>query len=62
MLDDAAIAGWNIRFRKGKTLWMDLLPAWEQRDAEKFGLSRNPVIDIDPAFPVARSPPRRLWR
>jgi AsmA family. len=23
----------------------------EQRDAEKFGLSRNLVIDIDPAFP-----------
>ena len=23
----------------------------EQRDAEKFGLSRNTVIDIDPAFP-----------
>ena len=52
-LDDAAIAGLEYTLPQNwKTLWMDPLPEWlNSVTLKKFGLSRNLVIDIDPAFP-----------
>ncbi|MEH3774921.1 AsmA family protein [Enterobacter asburiae] len=53
VLDDAAIAGLEYTLPQNwKTLWMDPLPEWlNSVTLQKFGLSRNLVIDIDPAFP-----------
>ena len=53
VLDDAAIAGLEYTLPENwKTLWMDPLPEWlNSVTLTKFGLSRNLVIDIDPAFP-----------
>ncbi|WP_437749028.1 AsmA family protein [Enterobacter mori] len=53
VLDDAAIAGLEYTLPENwKTLWMDPLPEWlNSVTLKKFGLSRNLVIDIDPAFP-----------
>ena len=53
VLDDVAIAGLEYTLPENwKTLWMDPLPAWlNSVTLKKFGLSRNLVIDIDPAFP-----------
>ncbi|HGH4646151.1 TPA: AsmA family protein [Enterobacter roggenkampii] len=53
VLDDVAIAGLEYTLPQNwKTLWMDPLPEWlHSVTLQKFGLSRNLVIDIDPAFP-----------
>lgn len=53
LLDDVAVAGLEYTLPENwKTLWMDPLPAWlNSVTLKKFGLSRNLVIDIDPAFP-----------
>lgn len=53
VLDDAAIAGLEYTLPQNwKTLWMDPLPEWlNSVTLQKFGLSRNLMIDIDPAFP-----------
>lgn len=53
VLDDVAIAGLEHTLPQNwKTLWMDPLPEWlHSVTLQKFGLSRNLVIDIDPAFP-----------
>lgn len=53
VLDDAAVAGLEYTLPQNwKTLWMTPLPAWlNSVTLKKFGLSRNLVIDIDPAFP-----------
>ena len=53
VLDDAAIAGLEYTLPQNwKTLWMEPLPEWlNSVTLQKFGLSRNLVIDIDPAFP-----------
>ncbi|MCY0773365.1 AsmA family protein [Enterobacter cloacae complex sp. 2022EL-00788] len=53
VLDDVVIAGLEYTLPENwKTLWMDPLPAWlNSVTLKKFGLSRNLVIDIDPAFP-----------
>lgn len=53
VLDDAAIAGLEYTLPENwKTLWMEPLPEWlNSVTLKKFGLSRNLVIDIDPAFP-----------
>ena len=53
VLDDAAIAGLEYTLPENwKTLWMEALPEWlNSVTLKKFGLSRNLVIDIDPAFP-----------
>lgn len=53
VLDDAAIAGLEYTLPENwKTLWMETLPEWlNSVTLKKFGLSRNLVIDIDPAFP-----------
>lgn len=53
VLDDVAIAGLEYTLPENwKTLWMDPLPVWlNSVTLKKFGLSRNTVIDIDPAFP-----------
>ena len=53
ILDDVAIAGLEYTLPQNwKTLWMDPLPEWlNSVTLKKFGLSRNLVIDIDPAFP-----------
>ncbi|MEQ4466955.1 AsmA family protein [Enterobacter asburiae] len=53
VLDDVAIAGLEYTLSQNwKTLWMDPLPEWlNSVTLQKFGLSRNLVIDIDPAFP-----------
>ncbi|MDK9356136.1 AsmA family protein [Lelliottia wanjuensis] len=53
VLDDVAVAGLEYTLPQNwKTLWMEPLPEWLNGVAlKKFGLSRNLVIDIDPAFP-----------
>ncbi|MRS91792.1 AsmA family protein [Enterobacteriaceae bacterium RIT714] len=53
VLDDVAVAGLEYTLPQNwKTLWMDPLPEWlNSVTLKKFGLSRNLVIDIDPAFP-----------
>lgn len=53
VLDDDAIAGLEYTLPENwKTLWMEPLPEWlNSVTLQKFGLSRNLVIDIDPAFP-----------
>jgi len=53
VLDDVAVAGLEYTLPQNwKTLWMDPLPEWlNDVTLKKFGLSRNLVIDIDPAFP-----------
>lgn len=53
VLDDVAIAGLEYTLPQNwKTLWMEPLPEWlNSLTLKKFGLSRNLVIDIDPAFP-----------
>ncbi|MCF8584803.1 AsmA family protein [Enterobacter asburiae] len=53
VLDDVAIAGLEYTLPQNwKTLWMEPLPEWlNSVTLHKFGLSRNLVIDIDPAFP-----------
>lgn len=53
VLDDVAIAGLEYTLPENwKTLWMEPLPEWlNSVTLQKFGLSRNLVIDIDPAFP-----------
>lgn len=53
VLDDAAIAGLEYTLPENwKMLWMEPLPEWlNSVTLKKFGLSRNLVIDIDPAFP-----------
>lgn len=53
VLDDVAVAGLEYTLPQNwKTLWMDPLPEWLNGvTLKKFGLSRNLVIDIDPAFP-----------
>lgn len=53
VLDDVAIAGLEYTLPQNwKTLWMEPLPEWlNSVTLKKFGLSRNLVIDIDPAFP-----------
>lgn len=53
VLNDVAIAGLEYTLPQNwKTLWMTPLPEWlNSVTLLKFGLSRNLVIDIDPAFP-----------
>ncbi|WP_370973929.1 AsmA family protein [Enterobacter wuhouensis] len=53
VLDDAAIAGLEYTLPENwKTLWMEQLPQWlDSVKLNKFSLSRNLVIDIDPTFP-----------
>ncbi|MFZ5262096.1 AsmA family protein [Enterobacter roggenkampii] len=53
VLDDVAIAGLEYTLPQNwKELWMAPLPEWlNSVTLQKFGLSRNLVIDIDPAFP-----------
>lgn len=53
VLDDVAIAALEYTLPENwKTLWMEPLPEWLNNvTLQKFGLSRNLVIDIDPAFP-----------
>ncbi|HHA1472584.1 TPA: AsmA family protein [Enterobacter kobei] len=53
VLDDVAIAGLEYTLPQNwKTLWMEPLPEWlNSVTLQKFGLSRNLVIDIDPVFP-----------
>ncbi|WP_196095163.1 AsmA family protein [Enterobacter roggenkampii] len=53
VLDDVAIAGLEYTLPQNwKALWMAALPEWlNSVTLQKFGLSRNLVIDIDPAFP-----------
>ncbi|MBF2749980.1 AsmA family protein [Enterobacter bugandensis] len=53
VLDDVAIAGLEYTLPENwKMLWMEPLPEWlNSVTLQKFGLSRNLVIDIDPAFP-----------
>ncbi|HIF6283975.1 TPA: AsmA family protein [Enterobacter asburiae] len=53
VLDDVAIAWLEYTLPQNwKTLWMEPLPEWlNSVTLQKFGLSRNLVIDIDPAFP-----------
>ncbi|EKS7401625.1 AsmA family protein [Enterobacter roggenkampii] len=53
VLDDVAIAGLEYTLPQNwKALWMAPLPEWlNSVTLQKFGLSRNLVIDIDPAFP-----------
>lgn len=53
VLDDVAIAGLEYTLPQNwKKLWMEPLPDWlNSVTLQKFGLSRNLVIDIDPAFP-----------
>lgn len=53
VLDDVAVAGLEYTLPPNwKTLWMAQLPEWLHGvTLKKFGLSRNLVIDIDPAFP-----------
>jgi hypothetical protein len=53
VLDDVAVAGLEYTLPQNwKNLWMDPLPEWlNSVTLKKFGLSRNLVIDIDPAFP-----------
>ena len=53
VLDDVAVAGLEYTLPQNwKTQWMETLPEWLHNvTLRKFGLSRNLVIDIDPAFP-----------
>ncbi|MDX6921818.1 AsmA family protein [Enterobacter roggenkampii] len=53
VLNDVAIAGLEYTLPQNwKALWMAPLPEWlNSVTLQKFGLSRNLVIDIDPAFP-----------
>lgn len=53
VLNDVAIAGLEYTLPENwKTQWMEPLPEWlNSVTLQKFGLSRNLVIDIDPAFP-----------
>ena len=53
VLDDVAIAGLEYTLPENwKTLWMEQLPQWlDSVKLNKFSLSRNLVIDIDPTFP-----------
>ena len=53
VMDDVAIAGLEYTLPQNwKALWMAPLPEWlNSVTLQKFGLSRNLVIDIDPAFP-----------
>ena len=53
VLDDLAIAGLEYTLPENwKTQWMTALPAWlNSVTLKKFGLSRNLIIDVDPAFP-----------
>ncbi|MCL7702368.1 AsmA family protein [Enterobacter kobei] len=53
VLDDVAIAGLEYTLPQNwKALWMEPLPEWlNSVTLQKFGLGRNLVIDIDPAFP-----------
>lgn len=53
VLDDVAIAGLEYTLPQNwKALWMAPLPEWlNSVTLQKFGLSRNLVIDIDPTFP-----------
>ncbi len=53
VLDDVAVAGLEYTLPQNwKTQWMETLPEWLNNvTLRKFGLSRNLVIDVDPAFP-----------
>lgn len=53
VLDDVAVAGLEYTLPQNwKTQWMETLPEWlHSVTLRKVGLSRNLVIDIDPAFP-----------
>jgi len=53
VLDDVAIAGLEYTLPQNwKNQWMAELPTWlNSVTLKKFGLSRNLVIDVDPAFP-----------
>ncbi|OOB88407.1 hypothetical protein BZY71_03985 [Leclercia adecarboxylata] len=53
VLDDVAVAGLEYTLPQNwKTQWMETLPEWLHNvTLRKFGLSRNLVIDVDPAFP-----------
>ena len=53
VLDDVAIAGLEYTLPQNwKALWMAPLQEWlNSVTLQKFGLSRNLVIDIDPTFP-----------
>ncbi len=53
VLDDVAVAGLEYTLPQNwKTQWMETLPEWlHSVTLRKFCLSRNLVIDIDPAFP-----------
>ncbi len=53
VLDDVAVAGLEYTLPQNwKTQWMETLPEWLHNvTLRKFGLSRNLVIDADPAFP-----------
>jgi len=53
VLDDVAVAGLEYTLPQNwKTQWMETLPEWlHSVTLRKFGLSRNLVIDVDPAFP-----------
>lgn len=53
VLDDVAVAGLEYTLPQNwKRLWMTELPGWlNSVTLKKFGLSRNLVIDVDPAFP-----------
>jgi len=53
VLDDVDIAGLEYTLPQNwKNQWMAELPTWlNSVTLKKFGLSRNLVIDVDPAFP-----------
>lgn len=53
VLDDVAVAGLEYTLPQNwKTQWMETLPEWLHNvTLRKYGLSRNLVIDVDPAFP-----------
>ncbi|WP_144883681.1 AsmA family protein [Leclercia adecarboxylata] len=53
VLDEVAVAGLEYTLPQNwKTQWMETLPEWLHNvTLRKFGLSRNLVIDVDPAFP-----------
>lgn len=53
VLDDVAVAGLEYTLPQNwKTQWMETLPEWLHNvTLRKFGLSRNLVIDVEPAFP-----------
>ena len=53
VLDDAVFAGLEYTLPSNwKQLWMEPMPSWLQSlTLKKFSVSRNLIIDIDPAFP-----------